>query len=126
VTHRTTILCLACLALFALVFPSAGCGTSTNVRLARTIVVTSLDDAGPGSLREALFRVLPGGVVVFDPGLSGTIALTSGPLVLSRSVWIIDGEGKIAYAQVVDNQANEPQYDPLFAALDALVKPAAP
>lgn len=38
---------------------------------------------------------------------------------LARSVWLLDGDGVVVYSEVVENQASEPQYDPVFAALDA-------
>jgi hypothetical protein len=53
------------------------------------IVVTTLDDAGPGSLREAISLIADGGTITFDPGLAGgTIVLTSGQLGVSRSMTI--------------------------------------
>ena len=55
------------------------------------VVVTSAADAGAGSLRAAIASVAPGGTVTIDPSLANaTIALTSGPLVVSKSV-VIDG-----------------------------------
>jgi hypothetical protein len=46
------------------------------------LVVTNLDDGGPGSLREALALIADGGTITFDPALTGgTITLTSGQLV---------------------------------------------
>jgi beta-glucanase (GH16 family) len=53
------------------------------------LVVTNLDDGGPGSLREALALIADGGTITFDPALTGgTITLTSGQLVAGRSVTI--------------------------------------
>ncbi len=53
------------------------------------LVVTTLDDSGAGSLREALNLIADGGTITFDPGLAGgTIGLTSGQLVADRSVTI--------------------------------------
>src|SRR5262245_28919101 len=46
----------------------------------RTVVamtVTNLNDGGDGSLRAAVAATLPGGVVDFAPGLTGTITLAS-------------------------------------------------
>src|SRR5262245_3472527 len=57
--------------------------------------VTTLADGGPGSLRDAVARAnaLPGAdVVVFDDGLTGTIALTGGELDLTDDVKI-EGPG---------------------------------
>ena len=53
------------------------------------LVVTNLDDAGAGSLREALSLIADGGTITFDPGLAGgTLTLTSGQLDIDRSVTI--------------------------------------
>jgi hypothetical protein len=55
------------------------------------LTVTSLADSGEGSLREALELIAADGLITLDPSLaSGTIALTSGQLVIDRSV-TIDG-----------------------------------
>ena len=35
------------------------------------LTVTTLDDSGPGSLREALALIADGGTITFDPGLAG-------------------------------------------------------
>lgn len=56
---------------------------------AATFNVTNLDDAGSGSLRQALIDangVAGADTVTFDAALSGTITLTSGHLVISDSV----------------------------------------
>ena len=76
-----------------------------------SVVVTNLDDGGPGSLREALSIIADGGAVTFDPGLAGgTLTLTSGPLVLDRSVTVdasvaapvtISGAGSSRVVEVV-------------------------
>jgi len=53
------------------------------------LVVTTLDDSGPGSLREAVSLIADDGLITFDPALAGgTIGLTSGQLVVNRSVTI--------------------------------------
>jgi hypothetical protein len=54
--------------------------------------VTNLDDAGAGSLRQAIADVDAGGTVAFDSGLSGTITLTSGQLDVGKGM-TIDGPG---------------------------------
>ncbi len=51
--------------------------------LLTTFTVTNTDDSGPGSLRQAIIDaafMFGDDVIVFDPGVTGTIALTSGPL----------------------------------------------
>jgi hypothetical protein len=50
--------------------------------------VTTLADAGPGSLRDAIANTPAGGTVAFQPGLTGTITLTSGPLTIDHSLTI--------------------------------------
>jgi hypothetical protein len=50
--------------------------------------VTSLNDSGDGSLRQAILDTPAGGTVDFDPSLSGTIALTSGELAITRDLTI--------------------------------------
>jgi hypothetical protein len=54
--------------------------------------VTNLDDAGPGSLRQAVADVDAGGTVAFAPSLSGTITLTSGEIEIGKGV-TVDGPG---------------------------------
>jgi hypothetical protein len=48
--------------------------------------VTNLKNAGPGSLRQAILDTPPGGTVDFQPGLSGTITLTSGELLITKDL----------------------------------------
>jgi hypothetical protein len=50
--------------------------------------VTNLLDSGAGSLRDAIAKTPTGGVVDFQPGLSGTIALTSGGLTVTKNLTI--------------------------------------
>jgi len=51
--------------------------------------VTNLDDAGPGSLRQAIIDTPPAGTVDFDPALTGTITLTSAPLTINKVLHIV-------------------------------------
>src|SRR5437868_13936465 len=50
--------------------------------------VTNLSDHDPGSLRDALASTPVGGTVDFQPGLSGSITLTSDTLTITRDVII--------------------------------------
>jgi hypothetical protein len=50
--------------------------------------VTNLLDSGPGSLRQAIVDTPAGGTVDFQPGLVGTIALTSGELGIGKDLTI--------------------------------------
>jgi hypothetical protein len=50
--------------------------------------VTNLNDAGPGSLRDAIASTPPGGTVDFDAALAGTIDLTTGDLAITNDLTI--------------------------------------
>jgi hypothetical protein len=50
--------------------------------------VTNLNDAGAGSLRQAIIDTSSGGTVDFQPGLSGTITLTTGELPIAKDLTI--------------------------------------
>jgi hypothetical protein len=54
--------------------------------------VTNLNDAGAGSLRQAIIDTPWGGTVDFQAGLSGTITLTTGERAVNESL-TIDGPG---------------------------------
>src|SRR6516162_2574228 len=54
--------------------------------------VTNLSDAGAGSLRQAILDTPAAGTVDFQPGLSGTITLTSGELLINKDL-AISGPG---------------------------------
>ena len=79
---------------FDLPYPAGGTYQVDQVR--RTpfpppteLVVTNLDDSGPGSLREALALIADGGTITFDPTLAGgTLTLTSGQLDIGGSVTV--------------------------------------
>src|SRR5262245_64683427 len=63
--------------------------------LPSTFTVLNLADSGPGSLRAAVLvaNTSPGADVIdFAPGLTGTIALTSGQLNITDAL-TIDGSG---------------------------------
>jgi hypothetical protein len=50
--------------------------------------VTNLNDAGAGSLRQAIIDTPAGGTVDFQPGLSGIITLTTGELAIGKDLTI--------------------------------------
>lgn len=59
--------------------------------LAATFTVSNLSDSGPGSLRQAVLdaNASPGADdVVFTPGLTGTIMLTSGEILIADSLTV--------------------------------------
>src|SRR4029079_15576110 len=57
---------------------------------AAVLTVTNLNDNGPGSLRDTIAAAASGDTIVF--AVTGTIALTSGDLVIDRNL-IISGPG---------------------------------
>ena len=56
------------------------------------LAVTNLMDSGAGSLRDEIAATAAGGTVTFMPGLSGTITLTTGQLLVDKAL-TIDGSG---------------------------------
>jgi hypothetical protein len=75
---------------------AAALGTEQLLFWRRTILVTTIADSGPNSLRGALARSLDGDTIDVT-GVSGTITLTNGELVVSKGVTIL-GPGANALA----------------------------
>src|SRR5205814_6353445 len=72
---------------------------------AATITVTTTNDSGPGSLRQALADVPDGGTIQFDPALNGqNITLTSAELVINKNI-TISGPGPGLLTTRRDQQA---------------------
>src|SRR5439155_17826087 len=69
---------------------TAGSVTSEPAELSLPIKVTSLDDDGPGSLRDAIAKAADGGVINFS--IHGTITLNSGELVIYKALTIVGPE----------------------------------
>src|SRR5262249_17011520 len=68
---------------------SNSCAFTITVR-ASNVVVTTSASAGPGSLRDAITNVAPGGTITFATNLAGsTILLTNGELLLAINMSII-------------------------------------
>src|SRR3982750_3722011 len=65
--------------------PAQRIPTKAN-RPANTITVTNTNDSGPGSLRQALVDANDGDTINF--AVTGTIALTSGELLVNKSITI--------------------------------------
>ena len=63
---------------------AVGSSTASTAPPPATLVVTSLADTGPGSLRQAIADAAPGDTIDF--GVSGTIMLTSGELAIGKSL----------------------------------------
>src|SRR5205823_714486 len=55
--------------------------------------VTSLDDSGAGSLREALGQASPKDLITIASGLAGTITLTNGELLIDKELTIVGPQG---------------------------------
>jgi parallel beta-helix repeat protein len=78
--------------------------------------VTNLNDSGPGSLRQAIEDAEDFSTIVFDDGLTGTLELTSGSLVIDKSIDIIGpgprnltiDSGLLAEGSVIVIKAPEP------------------
>jgi predicted outer membrane repeat protein len=60
------------------------------VSAATTLVVTSVADAGVGSLRQAIEGISPGGTIKFHSDLSGQIIILNSTLVINKNL-VIDG-----------------------------------
>src|SRR5436853_3724241 len=78
---------------------------------AATFNVTTLNDAGPGSLRQAVLDANAAAgpdVITFQAGLTGTITLATGQLVVADSV-VVQGPGQ-AVVTVNGNNASRVFY----------------
>ena len=80
--------------------------------------VTNLNDGGPGSLRDAIATTPFGGTVDFQPGLSGTITLTTGELDIFSNL-TISGPGAHVIA-VSGNHASRVFYTAATVAMSGL------
>src|SRR5216117_2588091 len=77
---------------------------------ATTIIVTNINDSGPGSLRQALIDVNNGDTITF--AVTGAIGLTSGELLVNKSLTIsgpgaanlaVDGNATYRVFQIASN-----------------------
>lgn len=57
--------------------------------------ISSLNDAGPGTLREALTSAPDESTICVEPGLVGTITLTSGEISVSNAVTLVGPEASL-------------------------------
>ena len=79
------------------------CGASIDVRAA-TITVTNTADSGPGSLRAVLASA-SNGDIIDATGVSGTITLTGGQLLITNSKYFGLGSIKQRAEMNTDNIA---------------------
>ncbi len=75
--NKRQLACYACL-LFG----------SISLAPAATLTVTNLNNAGAGSLRQAIADAATNDTIVFTAGLTGTITLTTGELVINKALTI--------------------------------------
>jgi predicted outer membrane repeat protein len=68
------------------------CGTTCYAGQC-ALTVTNANDAGPGSLRDAVADVPPGGPVVFDPSLFGQTITVSSPIVIDHGAALLGPPG---------------------------------
>jgi hypothetical protein len=69
--------------------PAPRIDAKPHTLLAPVVTVTNTDDAGPGSLRQAILDAEPGSTIQFDAAVAGqTIALSTGPLLIDKSLTI--------------------------------------
>lgn len=70
-----------------------GSGGGGGVGGASTLLVTTLNDSGPGSLREAMSLVTgsPSERIAFDPALAGGTIHLDSPIILTNNVFELDG-----------------------------------
>lgn len=100
-------LSLACLVLSLAACGGSGGGKNAGPQLGdpptETLIVTNHDDAGPGSLRQAIEDALPGAWIQFDPALpAGTVPLES-PLVIDK-VLSIGGLSGLGFRHGISGQ----------------------
>ena len=110
-------LVVACALALAAVFAAA------SVNAATFTVTNTLDDGSTGSLRATVAAAIaagPSNTVNFDPGVTGTITLTSGqiridgPLTITgpgSEVLAIDGSGLGRVFTVIENCARVPSIE---------------
>ena len=79
--------------------PNAATFPKLQVTAATIVTVTNTDDAGPGSLRQAIADAAPGSVIQFAAPVAGqTIVLSTGQLTIDKALTI---EGPLATGMTV-------------------------
>jgi hypothetical protein len=61
---------------------------ATAATIGTTLTVTNTNDSGFGSLRDAIANAASGDTIIFSGGVTGTIGLTSGELLISKNLTI--------------------------------------
>ena len=100
--------------------------------LAATFTVANLNDSGPGSLRQAALdaNASPGADdVVFSPGLTGTIMLTSGRILIAGSLTVhgpgagaltVSGNDQSPIFEIINPEIANPALSPVSVTLSGL------
>jgi uncharacterized repeat protein (TIGR01451 family) len=74
-------------------FITSGTGDYTvlldKIEIGRNLVVTNNNDSGAGSLRQAMIDAPAGSAISFSNAVRGTIALTSGDIVIDKNLTIV-------------------------------------
>jgi alpha-L-arabinofuranosidase len=79
-------------------------GTNVGVAIPLPPQVTNTNDSGPGSLRQEISDAESSDTVTFAPGLAGTIMVTSGPIVIDKSLNIAgDGVKRLFLTSGLEN-----------------------
>jgi predicted outer membrane repeat protein len=88
---RRALRTIAAALLIALLFAPAGAGIAPARAApgrAGTLTVTNINDGGDGSLRKAILDAASGDTITFQAGLTGTIKLSSGRMVIDKPLTI--------------------------------------
>ncbi len=72
-------------------------GAETNFTVPLLPPVSNTNDDGPGSLRQIIAEAPAGATITFTPGMSGTITLTTGPLVINKSLNIVGPGSRLMF-----------------------------
>ena len=92
-----------------------------NIIDSTAIVVTNTNDAGAGSLRQAILDVDAGGTITFAPSLAGQAITLQSVLSLEKSI-VIDGSSLSSHIKINGNNAFSAFIIPEFLDLSITIK----